>query len=63
MIDEEATLEEHNNIVSEISLGSHKLVVRVCDGCGIRRQRLAGSTKHLVNTLIKPIYHITGNNK
>lgn len=37
MIDEEATLKEHGNIVSEMSPGSHKLVVRVCDGCATRQ--------------------------
>ena len=34
MIDISATLEIHNNTVSELSAGSHKLVVAVCDGCG-----------------------------
>ena len=33
MIDETATLKKHNNIVSELSRGSQKWVVAVCDGC------------------------------
>lgn len=33
MIDVTATLEKHNNIVSELSRGSQKLVVAVCDEC------------------------------
>ena len=33
MIDETATFEKHNNIVTELSRGSQKLVVAVCDGC------------------------------
>lgn len=34
MIDINATLENHKNIVSELSRGSQKLVVAVCDECG-----------------------------
>ena len=34
MINESATLEIHKNIVSELSHGSQKLVVAVCDECG-----------------------------
>ena len=33
MIDVTATLEKHNNIVSELSRGSQKFVVAICDGC------------------------------
>lgn len=34
MIDKEHTLKKHHNIVAELSRGSQKLVVAVCDGCG-----------------------------
>lgn len=37
MIDVTATLEKHGNIVSELSRGSQKLVVAVCDGCDKER--------------------------
>jgi hypothetical protein len=33
MIDETATFEKHNNIVTELSRGSQKLVVAICDEC------------------------------
>lgn len=37
MIDINATLEIHKNIVSELSRGSQKLVAAVCDECGMVR--------------------------